>query len=57
MKAYVYDDDSLGAKYKVEDIPANMVELSREYREKMLEAVAEFDEQVLEKYLNGDAVE
>jgi elongation factor G len=54
MKAYVYDDDSLGAKYKVEDIPANMVELSREYREKMLEAVAEFDEQVLEKYLNGE---
>jgi elongation factor G len=54
MKAYVYDDDSLGAKYKVEEIPANMVELSREYREKMLEAVAEFDEQVLEKYLNGE---
>jgi elongation factor G len=54
MKAYVYDDDSLGAKYKVEDIPVNMVELSREYREKMLEAVAEFDEQVLEKYLNGE---
>jgi len=56
MKAYVYDDDSLGAKYKVEDIPANMVELSREYREKMLEAVAEFDEQVLEKYLNGESL-
>ena len=54
MKAYVYDDESLGAKYKVEEIPANMVELSREYREKMLEAVAEFDEQVLEKYLNGE---
>ncbi len=56
MKAYVYDDDSLGAKYKVEDIPANMVELSREYREKMLEAVAEYDEQVLEKYLNGETL-
>jgi elongation factor G len=56
MKAYVYDDDSLGAKYKVEDIPANMVELCREYREKMLEAVAEYDEQVLEKYLNGETL-
>ena len=54
MKAYVYDDDSLGAKYRVEEIPANMVELSREYREKMLEAVAEYDEHVLEKYLNGE---
>ena len=56
MKAYVYDDDSLGAKYKVEEIPANMAELSREYREKMLEAVAEYDEQVLEKYLNGETL-
>ena len=56
MKAYVYDDDSLGAKYKIEEIPANMVEISREYREKMLEAVAEFDEQVLEKYLNGETL-
>ncbi len=56
MKAYVYDDDSLGAKYKVEEIPANMAELAREYREKMLEAVAEHDEQVLEKYLNGETL-
>ncbi|MEP6888723.1 MAG: elongation factor G [Nitrospirales bacterium] len=56
MKAYVYDDDSLGAKYKVEEIPANMIELSREYREKMLEAVAEYDEHVLEKYLNGETL-
>ncbi len=56
MKAYVYDDESLGARYKVEEIPANMVEISREYREKMLEAVAEYDERVLEKYLNGDTL-
>jgi elongation factor G len=56
MKAYVYDDDSLGARYKVEEIPAHMAELSREYREKMLEAVAEFDEQVLERYLNGETL-
>ena len=56
MKAYVYDDDSLGAKYKVEEIPANMTDLAREYREKMLEAVAEYDEQVLEKYLNGETL-
>ena len=37
MKAYVYDDESLGAKYKVEEIPANLLELAKEYREKMLE--------------------
>jgi len=56
MKAYVYDDESLGAKYKVEEIPANLLDQAKEYREKMLELVAEHDEQVLEKYLNGDAL-
>ena len=44
MKAYVYDDETLGAKYKVEDIPADLVDKAKEYREKMLEAVAEFDD-------------
>ena len=53
MKAYVYDDETLGAKYKVEEIPADLVDKAKEYREKMLEAVAEFDDQIMEKYLNG----
>jgi elongation factor G len=56
MKAFYYDDETLGAKYKVEEIPASLVDQAKEYREKMLEAVAEFDEQVLEKYLNGQAL-
>lgn len=56
MKAFVYDDESLGAKYKIEEIPADMADQAREYREKMLEAVAEYDEQVLEKYLNGETL-
>jgi elongation factor G len=53
MKAYFYDDETLGAKYKIDEIPANLLEQAKEYREKMLEAVAEFDDQVMEKYLNG----
>jgi len=53
MKGYFYDDETLGAKYKVDEIPANLLEQAKEYREKMLEAVAEFDDQVMEKYLNG----
>ena len=53
MKAYFYDDETLGAKYKIDEIPANLIEQAKEYREKMLEAVAEFDDQVMEKYLNG----
>jgi elongation factor G len=53
MKAYVYDDETLGAKYKVDEIPADLLGQAKEFREKMLDAVAEFDEQAMEKYLNG----
>jgi elongation factor G len=53
MKGFFYEDETLGAKYKVDEIPANLLEQAKEYREKMLEAVAEFDDQVMEKYLNG----
>ncbi len=56
MKAYIYDDESLGAKYKIEDIPAELSDLAKEYREKMLEGVAEHDEQALERYLSGEAL-
>jgi len=56
MKAYLYEDESLGATYRVEDVPADLSELAKEYREKMLEAVAEHDEQVLERYLNGQSL-
>jgi elongation factor G len=53
MKAYVYDDETLGAKYVVKDIPAELLDQAKEYRNKMLDAVAEFDEQAMDKYLNG----
>jgi len=53
MKAYVYDTETLGATYIVEDIPADMLDKANEYREKLIDAVAEFDDQVMEKYLNG----
>ncbi len=54
MKAYIYDDETLGAKYKVEEIPANLLKQAKEYREQMLDKVAEHDEQVMERYLNGE---
>jgi elongation factor G len=56
MKAYVYDDETLGAKYMIEEIPGDLRDKAKEYREKMLEAVAEFDDRVMEKYLNGQAL-
>ena len=53
MKGFFYDDETLGAKYKIDEIPADLADKANEYREKMLEAVAEYDDQVMEKYLNG----
>ncbi len=56
MKGFFYDDETLGAKYKIDEIPADLVDKANEYREKMLEAVAEYDDQVMEKYLNGQSL-
>jgi elongation factor G len=56
MKGFFYDDETLGAKYKVDEIPPDLVDKAKEYREKMLEAVAEFDDHVMEKYLNGQSL-
>ncbi|MGA6828678.1 elongation factor G [Nitrospira sp. NS4] len=53
MKGFFYDDETLGAKYVVGEIPDNLLDQAKSYREKMIDAVAEFDEQVMEKYLNG----
>ncbi|MDA0739822.1 MAG: elongation factor G [Nitrospirae bacterium] len=56
MKAIIWNDESLGAEYVVGEIPPDLLPLAEEYREKMLEAVAEFDEVVLERYLNGETL-
>ena len=53
MKAYVYYDD-LGKDIRVEDIPEDMKEQAEEYRASMLEAIAEQDEEIMMKYLDGE---
>ena len=53
MKAITFKDETKGAKYDVEEIPAELREQAQAYREKMIEAVAEFDDTIMEKYLNG----
>jgi elongation factor G len=53
MKGVFFDDETLGAKYVVSEIPADLRELAAEYRQKMIDAIAEHDEQTMEKYLNG----
>ncbi|NOX94849.1 MAG: elongation factor G [Alphaproteobacteria bacterium] len=54
MKAVLWEEESLGAKFYETDIPEDLVEQAKEYREKMIEAVVELDEAVLEAYLEGD---
>ena len=53
MKAYIYNDD-LGKDITVTDIPENMVELCEEYRELLIEGAVEADEELMEKYLEGE---
>jgi elongation factor G len=53
MKAMVWDDDSLGARWRTEEIPAESQAAAEAAREKLLEAVADVDEKLLEKYLEG----
>ena len=55
MKALVWEDEAaMGSKYEIEDIPAELEEKANEYREKLMEAVAESDEELMEKYLGGE---
>ena len=58
MKAYVWADESdLGAKFDTVDIPADLADQAAEYREKLVESVAELDDEVMMAYLEGEAVD
>jgi len=58
MKAIIWDEASQGMKFTFEEIPANLVELAKEWREKMVEAAAEASEELMNKYLEeGDLSE
>lgn len=54
MKGYIWNDETMGAKYDIVEIPDDMKEISEKYREKLIEAAAEQDEVLMEKYLNGE---
>lgn len=55
MKAELYEDD-LGTVIQESDIPEDLVETAQKYREEMIEEIADFDEEVMELYLNGEDV-
>ena len=51
MKAILWHDETMGAEYDVEDIPADLVDEANEWRDKLLEGAADFDDDLMEKYM------
>lgn len=57
MKAILWHDETMGAQYDIEEIPADLLAEAKEWREKMLETCAEFDDVVMEKFFdNPDSI-
>jgi elongation factor G len=54
MKAVIWDDEGLGAKYRDEDIPANLQDQAADYRTKLVEAAVELDDDAMTAYLEGN---
>ena len=52
MKQTVWDDDTLGETYTTKDIPRDFIETAEEYREKLVETIAEVDDDIMEAYLS-----
>ncbi|WP_304650137.1 elongation factor G [uncultured Duncaniella sp.] len=52
MKAVLWHDETMGADYTLEEIPAGLVDEANEWRDKMLEKIAEFDDALMEKYFD-----
>ena len=53
MKAILWHDETMGAEYDIEDIPADLVDETEEWREKLLDAASSFDDELMELYLDG----
>ena len=56
MKAILWHDESMGAEYDVEEIPADLVDECNEWRDKMLETAANYDDGLMEMYLEGKEI-
>ncbi|MCX7739368.1 MAG: elongation factor G [Hydrogenothermaceae bacterium] len=56
MKAVVWEGDELGAKFSEKEVPDDLVDLAQEWREKMVEAIVETDEDLMEKYFGGEEI-
>ena len=56
MKAVIWRDETLGSEYDVTEIPEDLVEKAKEYREKMIEVISEFDDHLFEKFIEGQQI-
>jgi elongation factor G len=56
MKAILWNDDDKGVSFRYEEIPADLKDLAHEWREKMIEAAAEADDELLDKYLGSHSL-
>jgi len=56
MRAVVWREETLGAEYDIEEIPADLVEKAKEYREKIIEAISEFDDHLFQKFIEGQPI-
>ena len=56
MRAYYYDQNTLGVDFKITDIPTDYVEKADDYRNKLLEIIAEYDEDLMGKYLEDEEI-
>ncbi|MCX7947445.1 MAG: elongation factor G [candidate division WOR-3 bacterium] len=56
MKAIIWLEETLGAKYEILDIPEDLLEQAKDYREKMIEILAEFNEDIMIKYIEGHEI-
>ena len=56
MKAIRWNDETMGAEYEVAEIPADLVDEAEEWRDKMLECASNYDDELMEKYLEGQDI-
>src|SRR4051812_38763581 len=56
MKAYVWSGEELGAKFEEQEIPADLLEDAKKYRENLIEKLADFDDDLAQKYLEGKEI-
>lgn len=56
MQAVLFDDESKGLNMIIQEIPSEYLQLAKEYREKLIESIADFDDKLMDKYINGGEI-